>query len=212
MTFRLIIISCLLFVAVGSMSAQRAFPIKVNNLWGLMDEQGELLIRPRYEAMGEFKKFGYAIIQQKKMVGVINEFGREVIPPGYQDLKILDSTLFAVMVAEDWMVINLEETVVLKKGYERVQIWEKKYLAYRQNGKWGVRSITGDPIIAPEYEDLSYLQNGYFQSSTNKKIGLLTEKGTVILPPEYDQIQAVGDRSTAGLIKCVGSRDTATCL
>ncbi len=193
MTFRPIIIICLLFLATGEISAQSAFPVKVNNLWGLMNADGELLIEPRYEAMGEFKKFGYAVMQRSKKVGVINEFGREVIPPGYQDIKILDSTLFAVMISEDWMVINLQEAIVLEKGYERVQIWAKRYLGYRQNGKWGVRSVSGDPIIAPVYEDLTYLPTGYFQSCAEDKLGLLTEKGVVILPPEYDQIQAVGD-------------------
>jgi len=68
------------------------------------------------------------------------------------------------MIDEDWMLINLEEAVVLEKGYERVQIWSKKYLGYRQNGKWGVRSVDGNPIISPVYEDLSYLSTGYFQS------------------------------------------------
>ena len=193
MTFRPIFIFSLLFFTAGQILAQRAFPVKVNNLWGLMDADGEILLAPKYEAMGELKKFGYAIMQREKQVGVINEFGREVISPGYQDIKILDSTLFAVMVAEDWMVINLEEVIVLEKGYERVQIWSKKYLGYRKNGKWGARSITGDPVIAPVYEDLSYLSSGYFQSVAGDKIGLLNENGDEILPPEYDQIEAVGD-------------------
>ncbi len=193
MTFRPIIIFCLLIFATAELSAQRAFPVKVNNLWGLMDADGEIIITPAYEAIGEFKKFGYAVMQREKKVGVINEFGREVIAPRYQDIKVLDSTLFAVMIAEDWMVINLEEAVILEKGYERVQIWSKKYLGYRQNGKWGVRAVNGDPVISPAYEDLTYLPSGYFQSVAGNKFGLLTEKGEMILPPEYDQIQPVGD-------------------
>ncbi len=193
MTFRPLIISCLLFIAATQVSAQRAFPVKVNNLWGLMDSNGEIIVTPSYDAMGEFKKFGYAVMQRGKKVGVINEYGRQIIRPGYEDLKVLDSTLFAVMVEDDWMVIDLAEAVVLEKGYERVQVWSKKYLGYRENGKWGVRAINGDRIIEPTYEDLSYLSSGYFQSKTGEKIGLLTDKGAIVLSPEYDQIQPIGD-------------------
>ena len=182
----------LVFVA-GSMSAQKAFPVKVNNRWGLMNSDGEIIISPVYEAIGEFKKFGYAVMQRQKKVGVINEFGREIIAPNYEDIKVLDSTLFAVMQAKDWMVINLAEKVVLEKGYERVQIWSNKFLGYRQNGKWGVRTVNGDPILPATYEDLSYLPNGYFQSESSGKLGLIREDGVEILPPEYHQIHTVGD-------------------
>jgi len=54
MTFRPIIIFSFLFFAALQLSAQRAFPVKVNNLWGLMDADGELIISPSYEAVGEF--------------------------------------------------------------------------------------------------------------------------------------------------------------
>ena len=158
-----------------------------------MNADGEIIISPVYEAMGEFKKFGYAVMQRQKKVGVINEFGREIIPPNYEDIKVLDSTLFAVMQAKDWMVVNLAEKVVLEKGYERVQIWSKRFLGYRQDGKWGVRTINGDSILPPTYEDLSYLSNGYFQSEKKGKLGLIRENGVEILPPEYDQIHAIGD-------------------
>lgn len=186
-----IVLTCFLCFLSFLTMAQQAFPVKVNQQWGLMDEQGELIVQPRYQSIGNFKKFGYAIMQRNDGVGVINRFGREVIRPEYDDLKVLDSTLFAVKTAGDWMVINLDKKVILEKGYERVKIWDNQFLGYRQDNKWGVKTIEGDLVFAPQYPDLNYLPTGYFQSREKDKIGLLTLSGQVILPPEYDQIKPV---------------------
>lgn len=180
-------------LVVAETSAQGLFPVKVNNRWGLMNADGEITLPTIYEAIGEFKKHGYAVMQREGKVGLLSKRGVEIVLPKYEDLKVLDSTLVAVMDEEEWMVINLRGKVVLEKGYERVQVWESGYLGYRKNRKWGVVDVNGRRICSPKYDKISWRPEGYFQTKVEQNIGLLTANGEVILEPLCNEIEIYTD-------------------
>lgn len=173
--------------------AQQYFPVKQNKKWGLINTEGELVLPPEYDAIGEFKRFGYAIMQKSGGVGMLNKFGFEVIPPLYNDIKVLDSTLIAVMDQGEWMVINLDREIILNKGYERIQIWDRQYLAYMENGKWGVVDKNGRVISEPIFDDLQLESKDLFLTTKNDKIGLLSADGTEILENVAEEIKVFND-------------------
>ena len=139
MRYKIATLLSLTLVISVCLHAQQYFPVKQNKKWGLINAEGDVVLPPEYDAIGEFKQFGYAIMQKNGGVGMLNKFGFEIIPPKYNDIKVLDSTLVAVMDQGEWMVINLNQEIVLEKGYERIQIWDRQYLAYMKGGKWGNR-------------------------------------------------------------------------
>ncbi|NRA50905.1 MAG: WG repeat-containing protein, partial [Phaeodactylibacter sp.] len=100
-----------------ALPGQRYFPIKKNNKWGLINASGELIQDPVYDAIGEFKQYGYAVMQYEGKVGLLGSNGRRILQPAYEDIKVLDSTLIAVMDGEAWMVVNLFGKIILDKGY-----------------------------------------------------------------------------------------------
>ena len=65
----------------ASLQAQKYFPIKLNKKWGLMDKEGKIIQQPVYDAIGEFKQFGYAVMQRNGKVGMLGGEGQEVIQP-----------------------------------------------------------------------------------------------------------------------------------
>ena len=60
---------------------QPAFPIKLNQKWGLMDAAGQVVVEPLYDAIGEFREYGYAVMQRQGRVGLINRLGKELVAP-----------------------------------------------------------------------------------------------------------------------------------
>lgn len=63
-----------------------------------MNAEGRLVQQPIYDTeIGEFKQFGYATMQRKGRVGLLNSEGIEIVPPAYDDVKALDSTLISVI-------------------------------------------------------------------------------------------------------------------
>ncbi|MEL7022068.1 MAG: WG repeat-containing protein, partial [Bacteroidota bacterium] len=173
-------------------TAQSFFPIKKNKKWGLMNEMGQITIPPIYDAIGEFKQFGYAVMQQEGRVGLLDASGDQVIAPKYDDIKVLDSLFVAVMDKGEWMVINFDEQTILPKGYQRVIIWESQYLVFMEEQQWGIRSVDGQLIVSPQYDEITYRQ-GFFQTKKDNKFGLLHPTGLRLLSPRADDIQIHSD-------------------
>lgn len=170
-------------------NAQSFFPVKINDKWGLIDAQGALVVQPNYEAIGEFKHFGYAVMQRDNGVGLLDKQGKEVIAPDFDDIKVLSPTLIAVMKQKNWSVVNTSGMTVLPTGYERVRVYNSNYLAYMRNGKWGVIDIKGREITQPIYDDIQLFEDNYWLTTQAQKQGLLRADGLQILSTEYDDIR-----------------------
>lgn len=176
-----------------SVPGQKLFPVRIDKKWGLINVEGQLVKQPKYQAIGEFESFGYALMQRNGGVGLLNKDGKEIVPPKYRDLKVLDSLVVAVMDHGEWMVINLEGDVILDKGYTRLHLWGRKYLAFMKNGHWGIVDIHGREIAAPEYDEVSFEENRFFLTVKGKLLGLLSGSGKKILPNIASEIKIEND-------------------
>ncbi len=158
-----------------------------------MNADGELVLEPNYEAIGEFKRFGYAVMQREGQVGLLGPTGEEIVEPAYDDLKVLDSTLFAVMKFSSWRVINLRGELVLEEGYEQVRVLPGGFMAFTRAGKWGIVNYSGQLIAQPAYDGVQPLNDQYFVTKNNSQKGLLTNEGTEILPTCAEEIRIYND-------------------
>lgn len=187
-----ILLGCCMLCTLCS-SAQQAFPVKVNKKWGLIDATGSIILPPAYEAIGEFKHFGYAIMQRGGKIGLLDQRGQEVIRPVYEDLKMLDATRAAVMDAGQWMIVDLQGRTILDKGYEQVKVLHAGCLAFMKGKKWGVVDSLGRVIAPPAFDDIRESTQGYFTLYKAGKIGLVAADGREIVPPLMDNIQPFSD-------------------
>ena len=183
-----IAILVLLILFCSELSAQQVYPIKVEKKWGLMNGKGEIVLKPNYNAIGEFKRFGYAVMQYQGGVGMLNQKGEEIVPPIYDDLKTLDSTLISVMKNGSWQVINLAGKTVLAPGYGQVKVLNSKFVAFTKNYRWGVVDISGKTIAEPIYESIELFKDFYFLTKLEGKLGLLALNGNEILTPKAEEI------------------------
>ena len=97
--------------------SQVVFPVKQGQKWGLIDDKGKEFLPPTYDAVGKIDQFGYSVIQDASNVGLINKRGGIVFQPQFQDIKVVDSLLFAVKQNDKWTVINKTQKVILKEKY-----------------------------------------------------------------------------------------------
>ena len=185
------------------LAAQPLFPVKKDKKWGLMDAGGRLVQQPIYDAIGEFKQYGYAVMQRNGRVGMLDSQGREIVPPRYDDLKALDSMLISVMENNEWKVINLEGRIILKPGYEQAEILkssqgEMSWLAFMVNKKWGIVDRQGKVIAVPKYDEITVFRyppqesgESFFQTKTEGFFGLLLTTGFEVLTPQAEDIRVV---------------------
>jgi hypothetical protein len=175
------------------LKAQPYFPVKMDKKWGLIDASGEIVLTPVYDAIGEFERFGYAVMQREGKVGMLNNQGEEIIPPKYEDLKVLDSTMVAVIDQGQWMVVNLREEVLLEKGYEQVKVWNSYFLAYMRDGRWGLSNKFGHELAPPKYDEIQFEEGNIFITNQDNKLGLLSGTGREILSNKAEEIRFYND-------------------
>lgn len=178
----------------GIAHGQNLFPVKLEKKWGLINYDGKLVVDPIYQAIGEFKHFGYAIMQRDKGVGLLNSEGKEIVPPKYYDLKVLSPDLIAVSDEGEWMVINLKGDIILKKGYHKVEIWENGFLAFNKKGKWGLIKNTGEEIAPADYDEIFPEEDGYFLTRKGNNLGILSNAGLVVIPNIAQEIRIVNNQ------------------
>ncbi|MEL7221312.1 MAG: WG repeat-containing protein, partial [Bacteroidota bacterium] len=171
-----------LFVSSSAIGyTQHFFPVKLDKKWGLINTDGKLVQEPIYDAIGEFKHFGYAVMQKKGAVGLLGPDGKESLEARYDDIKVLSKNLIAVMLDNEWSVINPQGQTVLDKGYARVRILQPGFLIYQVKGKWGLVKADGRILAAPKYDKIEAKGTKYFQTKIGDKIGLLSKNGRELL-------------------------------
>jgi WG containing repeat len=176
-----------------ALNGQTLFPVKINNRWGLINNEGKVVIQALYEAIGDFRNYGYAVMQRGGKVGLLNKKGQEVLQPQYEDLRVLDSTLVTVMDQGQWMVVNLAGKVILPKGYDRLSLLENGDLAYRLQKKWGVVKRDGQSLVQPRFDDIQLKQGRYLQTTLDNKQGICLLDGKEILAPSAEEIDLHND-------------------
>lgn len=172
---------------------QQLFPVKQGQQWGLIDAHGTMRVPPHYDAIGAFKQFGYASMQRNGGVGLLNRRGQEIVPPMYQDLKILDSLLIAVLEDEVWRVRNMSGQHILDSGYDRIDVWDGPFLAYAKNGKWGVLRKDGATILPLAYDGVDYVpEDSCFYLVQDDQMGVASLAGEVLFAPRAQRIKRAG--------------------
>ncbi|MBR9919352.1 MAG: WG repeat-containing protein [Bacteroidetes bacterium] len=174
---------------------QRFFPIKMDNKWGLINADGDVVVDPVYEAIGEFKSFGFAVMQRNGGVGLLDPSGQEVLPPKYEDIKVLHKKLAAVLLDGQWMVINMDQKTILPPGYESARVLNDRFIAFQRNLHWGVVDFNGHEIADAHYDDIKLRESAgtlYFQVLHEDYLGLLSVNGREVLAPAYEDIRLEG--------------------
>ncbi len=190
---RSLLLVTFIFCSFADSIAQQQFPIKVNSKWGLMDQDGKIITEPIYEAMGQFRQFGYAHIQQNKKVGLINKEGKIIIPPSYNEIQILNQELFAVK-NEQWNVIDMFQTPKLQSSYNRIELIAPGFLGIQNQNKCGIAQINGSVICVPTFDEIKAHEN-YFKIKNDGNIGLMDQSGKIILTPENDNISIFDNKT-----------------
>ena len=178
-------------VAAQQLQAQQFFPVKLNKKWGLINTAGELVQPAVYDAIGEFKHYGYAVMQRNGLVGLFGPDGRESLPAQYDDIKVLDQHLVAVMENDAWRVINHHGFTVLDEGYQRVQILRPGFLTYKYKGKWGLIKDDGAQIIPARFDKIDIQDEHYFLTQEGDQIGLVDSTGLVLVRNQVAEIKVI---------------------
>lgn len=150
-------------------SSPSIYILKSNNLWGVANQYGELIIDPTHDMINHIPSENsyvlgeYLIISKNNKKGLLDINLKELFPMEFSGISIVN------MDGKDFFIVSIDE-------------------------KKGVYDNELTPIIPIQYEDINLsLMRDAFLVRENEKNGVFDLKGNVILPIEYDKIRLVGN-------------------
>ena len=145
------------------------FSLKENEKFGVIDNQGNIIIEPQYDDV--------KIPNPEKNVFICYEG---------QTTKVMNDKKEQI-----YTEYNNITPLVLKNVSTDLR-YEKSVLKYEEDGKYGLISLEGKKITNPIYEEIDTLQykEGEFVIKKDNKSGIMNMNGYVIINPEYDNIKA----------------------
>ena len=151
------------------------FSLKENEKFGVIDNQGNIIIEPQYDDV--------KIPNPEKNVFICYEG---------QTTKVMNDKKEQI-----YTEYNNITPLVLKNVSTDLR-YEKSVLKYEEDGKYGLISLEGKKITNPIYEEIDTLQykEGEFVIKKDNKYGIMNMNGYVIINPEYDNIKADAYYST----------------
>lgn len=181
----------------NNLHAQKASIFKgPNNLYGLKDSKGAVILAPKYDDISRFKN-GLARVRLGKIEGIANwkygfidVYGKEVIPAKYNRANGFDEGLAAVHLDKKMGFINQKGEVVIPFIYSSVNSFHEGLAAVATgdylNEKWGFIDKTGKTILPFIYDNADWFSEGIALVKIKDKFRYINKTGKKTIPAEYD--------------------------
>ena len=199
------------------------YKFRLNNLFGLVDYKGNILIPNKYHGIGKFSD-DLACVQinlelgkaneDRKLYGYINSQGDEVLPASYDFIGKRFNQLAVVMKDGVWGLFRIEDhmlTIVPEAAFLGPCIENLCKMniggVYDKNnnktsgGLWGYVSVKGEIVIEPKYEQVYNFSEGMAAVKLNGKWGFINSEGIIVVPCEYDEVEASFKDGKGKLVK-----------
>lgn len=161
---------------------------------GLIDTAGNKISLPLYDSIGKFRKNNAVILQERKW-GIINSFGKELLPT-YYDSAMIDSTGYVrAMVknnsVEEWFLFNSEGIPMTHSPYSYIdETSASSIFLFKKEGLFGTMDISGREIQKPGYISFVDLPSGYLLRNNHGQ-GYLDDEGKWKYYPRADSIHVL---------------------
>ena len=149
--------------------------IRIDNRYGVIDEQGNIIIEPNYDII--------QIPNPSKPVFIcMSDYNTDAHE--YETNKVLNDKKEQILTG--YQSVQAIPTETTEDGIP----FEKTVLKYKKDGKYGLMDFEGKEITEPIYDDISAVtyKEGMFLVEQNEKLGIINLNGVTVIDVEYDVI------------------------
>ena len=197
-------------------TAKSYFTVLLNNKWGVIDQEGKIVIEATYDEMfaipnknKEVFIYAYNIddtagtyktkaINSKKQP-LFTEYEQVQAIENYDSKQNIwyEKDVLKVFKDGKFGLISIDGNKLLPCEYEEITSLKgvSGNLLIKKDGKVGIANLTGQVIVSPTYKDITTLKEGYkneyiiVDESNNK--GVISTSGNVLIEPKYKDIQYI---------------------
>lgn len=146
--------------------------VKINGLYGYINNEGTLIISPEYEAAEYFNK-GIAIVKKNNFYGAIDINNNIIVPLQYEELSMIDNSIFSAKKNGYYGCISKDEEILINFNYENpleihpLSSGNLVAITTGTDGKKGLISTKSNINISPKYNNI------YFDSVNTNLVTLV---------------------------------------
>lgn len=197
------------------------YPVYTNGKWGVIDNNGEMVISATYDEMIVIPNNKKAIFvctydvqdaTSEYKTKALNEKNEEILK-GYDKIEAIDNydskqniwfedNLLRVKKNGKYGLIDFNGKTVLECEYDSINSLKgvTENIIVEKDGKVGLVNAKGQTIIKTEYTSIQTLKEGYkseyLAQNAEGKYGIISTSGTLILEPKYDEIKYLDSNET----------------
>ncbi len=164
------------------------FPFRENNLFGFMDEAGEVLIEAKYEAVEEFSE-GLALVIKDGKVGYINKVEDIIIPFDYEDGESFLNGAAIVAKNDKYGLINRNNDAIVSIKYDLVGNFYSGLAVVANDIAYGFVNKNGEELIPLKLEYASDFENNYALIEVDSGKGMINTLGATVIAPIYTWLE-----------------------
>lgn len=200
----------------GKISTISYFPVYSQGKWGIINSNGETIIKPQYDEMPVVPNNAQTVFICTYDVNyedgtyktkVVNEKNEDIIV-GYDNIRFIDNINeeSEINVASNTLIVekngkfglvNLQGNSLLETNYDSISVMEgiDNSLLITKDGKVGLCDYEGNVIINTEYNEIKGIdndyKNGYITVNDAKLYGIIDFNKTVIFDNQYLDIKPI---------------------
>ena len=199
------------FFSLGQFEGGSLLPVKIDKKCGLIDQNGTLVMEPKYDLFGDRKGSGgmvggtftspYVIVQLNKKLGLVNLQGQEVLPPIFDEIvNTFADSVFTVKKDGNLLVVDQSGKTIFDGKYEEVIPIprDKEHFIVKEDGKFGLVKKGIGYVIPNEYAllEINKMRQPFLNFQTEESVetekkGLISFENKIIFPADYDFITII---------------------
>jgi hypothetical protein len=139
---------------------------------------GETIIPPKYDYVGRVFFDGLAWIRLGDKWGFINEQGKVVVPPVYDEVRVFDFGFAQVKLNGKWGVVDQQGKVVIPPKYDYASnLFPNGLALVGLGGKLGFVDQQGNEVIPLKYDYCDFFSDDLTQVKLGDKKGFVDKQG-----------------------------------
>lgn len=191
------------------------FTVLENSKWGVIDNKGNVIIKPSYDEMITIPDnqkaifiCAYDVTDEGYKTKVINEKNEQLFSE-YEVIEAIDNydnksnvwyedNVLRVKQNNKYGLINFKGEKILDTIYDEIYSLKgvKNSLIIKKDGNTGICNSYGNIIADTIYKDIKALgnnyENGYIIVTTENKYGVIGIDKNIIIEPTYEGIKYIG--------------------
>ncbi|MBX7164168.1 MAG: WG repeat-containing protein [Saprospiraceae bacterium] len=162
------------------------FHIKMGNLYGIMDTNFLVLIKPISEERLRTAIFPI-IVKKKEKFGLMNDSYKWILKPDFESLETLNNELLMGRKEEKTYLFTRDGKQKTHGSFDNVQVLGE-YLVVRNQDAFGLYDTFGNEKIPIQYQEIKNLKDGLVLLKNNDSWGLYSVDNKEILACKYYNI------------------------